>query len=50
MPTIIVSRTRKAIIYSRTLWVMAFQLARMASGDRKVDSRMKGIEMPSTPR
>ncbi len=49
MPTIIVSRTRKAIMYSFTFSCIAFQLARMQIGVSNVDSRTKKTEMPSTP-
>ena len=49
MPTIIVSSTRKASMYSRTLTVMDSQLARMQIGVSTVDSRTKRTEMPSTP-
>ena len=49
MPTIIVSSTKKAIIYSRTRTLIDRQLARIDSGVRKVDSSTKGIEIPSTP-
>jgi len=41
MPIIMVSSTRKAIIYSRTRWVIAFQLASTARGVRKVDNKSK---------
>ena len=49
MPTIIVSSTRKAIMYSRTRTWIASQLARMQSGVSTVESRTKRTEMPSTP-
>jgi len=49
MPTISVSRTRKVIMYSRTRLVIACQLAMTQSSVRKVDSRTKKSEMPSTP-
>ncbi len=48
-PSISVSSTRKAIMYSFTRAVIASQLARMQSGMRKVVSSTKGSEMPSTP-
>jgi hypothetical protein len=49
MPTIRVSRTRKAIMYSLTrLWIDS-QLARMQIGVSRVDSSTNHIEMPSTP-
>ena len=49
MPTMRVSSTRKAIMYSLTrLWI-AVQLEMMHSGVNKVDSRTKSTEMPSTP-
>ena len=49
MPTIIVSRTRKAIMYSLT-WLCTFvQLATMHSTVNRVDSSTKNSEMPSMP-
>ena len=48
-PTISVSSTRKAIMYSRTrIWIER-QLARMQNGIRNVVSMTNGSEMPSTP-
>ena len=49
MPTIMVSSTRKAIMYSRTRVVIASQDARMQIGVSAVESRTKRTEMPSTP-
>ena len=49
MPTIIVSRIRKASMYSRTERVMASQLARMQIGVSSVESSTNSTEMPSTP-
>ena len=49
MPTIMVSSTRNAIMYSRTRVVMASQLARIQTGTSAVDSRTNRTEMPSTP-
>ena len=49
MPTIIVSSTRNAIMYSRTRSLIASQLARMQIGVSTVDSSTNSTEMPSTP-
>ena len=49
MPTIIVSRTRKAIMYSFTRLVIAVQLATTQIGVRMVDNSTKNSEMPSIP-
>ena len=49
MPTISVSSTRKAIMYSLTRVWIASQLARMQIGVSRVDSSTNNIEMPSTP-
>ena len=49
MPTISVSSTRNAIMYSLTRFSIAVHEARMQIGVRKVDSSTKNIEMPSTP-
>ena len=49
MPTIMVSITRKAIMYSRTRSVIDSQLARMQTGIKNVVNSTKNIEMPSTP-
>ena len=48
-PIIRVSSTRKAIMYSATRRLIDFQLARIASGMRKVVSSTNRIESPSTP-
>ncbi len=49
MPTIRVSRTRKANIYSFTRFSTASQLDRMQIGVNKVDSSTKNSEIPSIP-
>ena len=49
MPTIIVSSTRKATMYSRTRVVIASQEARMQIGVSAVESSTNSTEMPSTP-
>ena len=49
MPTIIVSITRNAIMYSLTRSVMVSQLASKQIGVNRVVSRTKNMEMPSTP-
>ena len=49
MPTIKVSRTRKAIMYSLTRTLIASQLARMQIGVSRVERSTKSMEMPSTP-
>jgi hypothetical protein len=49
MPTIIVSSTRKATMYSRTREVIASQEARMQMGVSAVESSTKSTETPSTP-
>ena len=49
MPTIIVSSTRNAIMYSRTRAVMASQEARTQMGVSAVESRTKSTDTPSTP-
>src|SRR5215208_6199187 len=45
----VVSRTRKATMYSLSRCSIASQEARIANGIRKVVSRTNGIEKPSTP-
>ena len=49
MPTISVSSTRKAIMYSFTRRFTESQLASTQSGVSRVDSRTNIMEMPSTP-
>ena len=49
MPTMKVSSTRKAIMYSLTRTRTASQLDRMQIGVSRVDSRTKNSEMPSMP-
>ena len=49
MPTISVSSTRNAIMYSFTRVSIDVQLARMQNGIRKVVRMTNGSEMPSTP-
>ena len=49
MPTIKVSRTRKAIMYSFTRTCTASHADRMQIGVSKVDNNTKNSEMPSTP-
>ncbi len=49
MPTIRVSSTRKAIMYSLTRVRIAVQLAPTQIGVSSVDSSTNRIEMPSTP-
>ena len=49
MPTIIVSRTRKAIMYSVTWACTIVQLASTQSTVSRVDSSTKNSEMPSIP-
>ena len=49
MPTIMVSSTRKATMYSFTRFSTAPKLDSTQSGVRKVDSRTNSSEMPSTP-
>ena len=49
MPTISVSSTRNAIMYSRTRVWIDFQLATMQTGVSAVESRTNSTEIPSTP-
>ena len=49
MPTIMVSMTRKAIMYSFTRSVIDSQLASTQIGVSSVVSSTKNNEMPSTP-
>jgi hypothetical protein len=49
MPTIRVSSARKAIMYSLTRTLIESQLPITQSGVSRVDSKTKGMEMPSTP-
>ena len=49
MPTMKVSRTRKATMYSLTRVCTASQLASTQIGVSSVDSRTKNSEMPSMP-
>ena len=48
-PIIMVSMTRKAIMYSLTRSVIACQLASTQIGVRNADNTTNNIEMPSTP-
>ena len=48
-PSISVSSTRNAIMYSLTRFSIDTQLARMQSGIRNVVRMTNSIEMPSTP-
>ena len=50
MPTIKVSRIRKAIMNSFTRSVIDTQLAAMQSTVSRVDRIMKNMDMPSMPR
>ena len=50
MPTIRVSRIKKAIMNSLTRSVIDTQLAAMQSTDSSVAKMMKNMEMPSIPR
>ena len=49
MPTIMVSRIRKAIMYSRTRVCTASQEDRIQMGVSSVASSTNSTEMPSTP-
>lgn len=49
MPTMKVSSTRNAIMYSLTRTLIDSQLARMQIGVSRVDSSTKNSEMPSMP-
>ena len=50
MPTMNVSSTRNATMYSLTRAVIEIQLATTQMGVRKVDNSTKNSEMPSMPR